>query len=67
MPKLVTSQDRKLIDHAKSRVCRGDLYRALHRVGDDLVKSAIEEYLEALLDEDAFKTVVAIFKVATSD
>jgi hypothetical protein len=67
MRKPLTRVEKAKIDEAKESLCPGDLYSALHRVGDDPVKSEIEDVLERALDEDAFKTVVAIFKVATSD
>ena len=45
----------------------GDLYDHLHRVGDDPVKSEIEDVLLAVLDPTTFRKVVAVFAVATSD
>lgn len=48
-------------------VQKGDLYQALKYVGDDPVKSEIEDVLSELLDEETFKQVVAVFKIATRD
>jgi hypothetical protein len=73
----VTDEQRKRMmklaksDHAAiERECRsieyGDLYRALHNVGDDNTKVSIEDALFTLLDEATFCKVVAIFKVAVS-
>lgn len=49
------------------KVKKGDLYQALKRVGDDPVKDVIEETLDELLDEETFRRVVAVFKIATRD
>jgi hypothetical protein len=51
---------------AKS-VKRGDLYRALKYVGDDPIKSCIEDVLRGLLTDKEFKKVVAVFKLLTDD
>ena len=45
----------------------GDLYQALHHVGDDPVKQSIEEALVQILDPDDFRKVVAVFKAATQE
>jgi hypothetical protein len=57
----------KHIDKVAKTVKDGELYRALHNVGDDPVKSDIEEVLKDLLDTDTFNRVVAVFKIATID
>ena len=40
----------------------GDLYDTLHHVGDDPLKSWIEDTLIEVLDERSYKLVVAVFK-----
>lgn len=67
MPIKLTKKNLADIARAEKTVQRLDLYRALHRVGDDPVKLEIEEVLETVLDPATFKKVVAVFKVATSD
>lgn len=50
-----------------AKVKQGDLYRHLHRVGDDTAKAEIEWALEQVLDEETFRKVVAVFKIAVTD
>lgn len=45
----------------------GDLYRALHLVGDDPIKSCIEDTLKELLPEQTYKQVLAVFNIFTDD
>lgn len=60
---------KNLADLAKAEagVQHGDLYDYLHRVGDDPVKSEIEDALLTILDPATFRKVVAVFAVATSE
>lgn len=58
---------KKLLDKVSKTVEDGDLYAALHRVGDDDTKSEIEDVLRRSLDTNTFNLVVAVFKVAVSD
>ena len=44
----------------------GDLYDALHWVGDDMVKADIEDVLKEILPPATFKKVVAVFNEATN-
>ena len=55
----------KKVDKAAKLVKDGDLYSALHYVGDDFVKSDIEAVLKAILPPATFRKVVAVFVVAT--
>lgn len=64
---MVTKTLMKRILKTADTVKHGDLYNALHRVGDDPVKADIEETLQDLLPSDVFKQVVAVFKLATED
>jgi hypothetical protein len=57
----------KRIEKAAENVQDGDLYDALHHVGDDPVKSEIEDVLKDLLPTSDFKKVVAVFKIATEE
>ncbi len=73
MPKLssgkFSKKDQKKLTNEKHRLAtvpdNDDLYKALHWVNDDFVKAEIEENLRAALDDDAFRTVVAIFNLST--
>lgn len=65
--KLVTKKIRKQLDEIASVVKVGDLYDALHRVGDDPVKADIEDALGEILDGETFRLVVAVFMFATDD
>jgi len=56
-----------LVNKVKKTVENGDLYRALHNVGDDPIKSAIEDTLQDALDKKTFNLVVSIFKIYTND
>jgi hypothetical protein len=64
---MVTKALMKRILKTADTVKHGDLYNALHQVGDDPVKADIEETLEELLAPDVFKQVVAVFKLAVED
>ncbi len=57
----------KRIDKAAETVKDGDLYKALHYVGDDTAKMEIEEVLQEILDPETFRRIVAVFKIATTD
>lgn len=59
-------KDIKAINDWAKKVKRGDLYRALHDVGDDPVKSLIEDALKQQLSDATFRRVVAIFMLASS-
>lgn len=63
----LTIKNKNDIKSAMESIKDGDLYRYLHRVGDDCIKSEIEWALKQMLDDKSFKTVVAVFKVATSE
>jgi hypothetical protein len=63
--KLSTKQ-RKEIGKLATKIKKGDLYNALHRVGDDPVKGWIEDALKDSLEESTFRHVVAVFKYGTS-
>ena len=62
-------KEKEAIDEAKLKLGKDDLYPALYQalnyMGDDFEKSNIIRALENGLDEDAYKTVVAIFQVET--
>lgn len=55
----------KLIEKEMKKIKKGDLYYALHHVGDDPVKSEIDKMLEEMLDDSTFRKVVAIFNLST--
>jgi hypothetical protein len=58
------SEQEKLAEELKV-VEEGDLYKALHYVGDDPIKAEIEDVLKDLLPPDHFKTVLAVFNLST--
>lgn len=62
----LTKRDLKKLAKEKEVVQPGDLYKALHFVGDDMVKDEIENVLEELLDAETMKTVRAVFNLATA-
>lgn len=62
----MNKRDRKKIDALVPAVKDGDLYDALHRVGDDPIKDNIESDLKEVLDPETFKLVVAVFKFNVS-
>jgi hypothetical protein len=43
------------------------LYKSLHYVGDDGVKSDVEDVLETVLDAESFRKVKAVFELLTVD
>ncbi len=45
----------------------GLLYRALHRVGDDPIKSGIEEELAQIFDDDTLNKIARVFHKYTCD
>ena len=62
------TKKQKIAVEAESRnTTDGDLYRYLKYVGDDTTKSEIEEALKIVLDDKAFRTVVAVFRIATQE
>jgi hypothetical protein len=61
----LSKKDEKKIVRAAKKVEPGDLYRALHRVGDDSTKSEIETVLREMLEPETLKRVIAVFKIAT--
>ena len=63
--KLTKKQHAQIAREAK-KVASGDLYKHLHRVGDDTAKSEIEWALEQVLDPETFRKVVAVFKIAVT-
>ncbi|MGH9920320.1 MAG: hypothetical protein ACRD6W_15815 [Nitrososphaerales archaeon] len=63
---LTKKQHAQIAAEAK-KVKQGDLYKHLHRVGDDTTKSEIEWALEQVLDGPTFQKVVAVFKIAVTD
>jgi hypothetical protein len=65
--KLLTKKNLAKIEAEAAKVEDGDLYKHLHRVGDDPVKGEIEQALSEMLDEKTFRRVVAVFKIATDD
>lgn len=62
----LSKRDLKKLAKEKEIVKEGDLYRALHFVGDDPVKFEIEEILKGLLDDDTWRTVAAVFNLSTA-
>ena len=65
-------EDFKLTEKQKAKILKkaekaefGDLEGYLHHVGDDCVKSEVEDILHELLDEKSFKIVLAAFYTAT--
>jgi hypothetical protein len=67
MAKLTKKEKATINKIAKKEVESGDLYHALHCVGDDPIKSSIENTLKDLLSKKDFNKVVAVFKVLTND
>jgi len=65
--KLLTKKNLKQIDKEAHCVRDGDLYRHLHRVGDDPTKAEIEQVLKEMLNDETFRKVVAVFKIATEE
>ena len=63
----LSTQQRQEITELAAKVKRGDLYNALHHVGDDPVKGWIEDALKSSLEDATFRHVVAVFKYCTSD
>ena len=62
------TKKQKIAVEAESRnTTDGDLYRYLKYVGDDTTKSEIEEALRVVLDDKTFRTVVAVFRIATQE
>ena len=57
----------KAVTEVSQTVKKGDLYYALKHVGDDPVKSMIEDALEELLSPEDFKKVLAVFTIITDD
>ena len=66
-PVRLSKKSVKDLARAVKAVQYGDLFDHLHRVGDDPVKSDIEDVLLAILDPTTFRKVVAVFAVATND
>lgn len=62
----LTKKNLRDIAKAEETIKDGDLYEALHRVGDDTTKSEVEWALKQVLDEAAYRKVVAVFKVAVA-
>lgn len=56
-----------LLNKVRKTIKNGDLYHALHYVGDDPIKSAIESTLRDALDKKTFNLVTSIFKIYTDD
>jgi hypothetical protein len=57
----------RIVVSVATQVSSGDLYTALHHVGDDPTKSNIEDALKIILPDEAFRRVVAVFKIMTED
>lgn len=62
---ILNKRDLKKLDKEKKVAQDGDLYKALHFVGDDPVKAEIEDVLKEVLDPAAFQTVLAVFNLST--
>ncbi len=60
-----TKADKKKLDAEMKVVKHNDLYNALHYVGDDPVKSEIDDNLIHLLTPEAYRLVVAVFNLST--
>lgn len=56
-----------MTDLVSGRKKRWSLYRSLHNVGDDPVKSAIQDDLQTVLDPETFALVEAIFQWNADD
>lgn len=67
MTNTITQSDIEQLNEVALTVEKGDLYNALHYVGDDPVKADIEDALRQVLDEPTFNKVVAVFKIITTD
>jgi hypothetical protein len=65
--RILDAKTRRQVERVAARVQDGDLCRALHQVGDDPVKSEIEDALREALDDATFRKVVAIFQLATAE
>jgi glycerol dehydrogenase-like iron-containing ADH family enzyme len=63
----MTKKELKVIDKVAKTVSKNDLYHALHMVGDDPVKSIIQDTLKEVLTKKDFDKVVAVFKLITDD
>lgn len=62
----LSKKHRQAITDWAKKVKRHSLYSALHDVGDDPVKSLIEDVLRQELPDKTFRRVVAIFMLASS-
>jgi hypothetical protein len=62
---VLNKKETKKLEKEKLVVQSGDLYKALHFVGDDPVKAEIEDVLEDLLDEETMRTIRAVFNLST--
>lgn len=65
--KLLTQVQLRNITREAAKVEKGDLYKHLHHVGDDPTKAEIEQALREMLDDETFRRVVAVFKIATDE
>lgn len=63
---MLTKRQKAKLEQEKLVVQNGDLYKALHFVGDDPVKAEIEDVLEELLDAETMKTVRAVFNLSSA-
>lgn len=57
--------EREKLKNEKKVAKSGDLYKALHHVGDDPIKAEIEDVLEGLFNEDQMQTIRAVFNLST--
>lgn len=62
---MLSKSEKKKLEREKKIVQDGDLYKALHFVGDDPIKGEIEDVLTELLDPEVMKTVRAVFNLST--
>jgi hypothetical protein len=58
----LSQREIKAIAKAKEQQQQQPLYRSLHLVGDDPIKSTIEDALQELLPPDSFKNAVQMAK-----
>ena len=63
----ISKKEKKAIQTVAKTIKAGDLYKALHCVGDDPIKSCIEDTLRETLSKETFNEVVAVFKLMTDD
>lgn len=65
MPYELDPSELEKLNDEKTKTKSGDLYSALHHVGDDPIKAEIEDVLEGLFTEEQMSTIRAVFNLST--